>query len=81
MSGLPMGLPVAASQTRAVLSKDAVTTRRPSGLNAALLTTSSWPLSGSPIGLPVAASQMRAVRSEVAVTMRRPSELKAALNT
>ena len=31
-----MGLPVAASQIRAVLSPDAVTMRLPSGLNAAL---------------------------------------------
>ena len=62
-SGSPIGLPVAASQTRAVLSSDAVTMRLPSGLNAALSHHSSWPLSGSPIGLPVAASQTRAVLS------------------
>ena len=33
-----MALPESASQTRAVLSPDAVTTRLPSGLNAAELT-------------------------------------------
>src|SRR5271154_3441251 len=48
-SGSPIGWPVAASQTRAVLSEDAVTMRLPSGLNAALLTAPSWPLSGSPL--------------------------------
>ena len=36
--GAPTGLPVAASQTRAVPSSEAVTTRRPSGLKAAALT-------------------------------------------
>ena len=79
LSGSPIGLPVAASQIRAVLSEDAVTMRLPSGLNAALYTASSWPLSGSPIGLPVAASQIRAVLSQDAVTMRLPSGLNAAL--
>ena len=44
--------------------------RVPSGLNAALDTASSWPLSGSPIGWPLAASQIRAVLSSDAVTMR-----------
>ena len=38
LSGSPIGLPVAASQNRAVLSPDAVTMRLPSGLNAALHT-------------------------------------------
>ena len=33
--GAPTGWPVAASHTRAVLSSEAVTTRRPSGLKAA----------------------------------------------
>ena len=55
--------------------------RLPSGLNAALSTALSWPLSGSPIGLPVAASQSRAVLSSDAVTMRLPSGLNAALYT
>ena len=81
MSGSPIGFPVAASQIRAVLSKDAVTMRLPSGLNAALITASSWPLSGSPTGLPLSASQIRAVLSKDAVTMRLPSGLNAALNT
>ena len=39
-----IALPVAASQTRAVLSYEAVTMRAPSGEKAALLTESSWPL-------------------------------------
>ena len=38
LSGSPIGLPVAASHSRAVLSEDAVTMRLPSGLNAALRT-------------------------------------------
>ena len=62
---------------RAVLSKDAVTMRDPSGLNAAECTLSSWPLRTT-ISLPVAASQMRAVLSGDAVTMRDPSGLNAA---
>ena len=40
LSGSPIGSPVAASQTRAVLSLDAVTMRLPSGLNAARVTRS-----------------------------------------
>src|SRR5580693_1809038 len=66
------------SHIRAVLSSDAVTTRLPSGLKAALNTLSSWPLSGSTIGWPVAASHIRAVLSQEAVTMRLPSGLNAA---
>jgi len=73
-----MGLPVSASQSRTVLSHDAVTMRRPSGLKAALVTVSSWPFSGSPMGLPASAFQSRTVLSHDAVTMRRPSGLKAA---
>ena len=38
VSGSPIGLPVSASHSRAVLSPDAVTMRLPSGLNAALHT-------------------------------------------
>jgi hypothetical protein len=38
------------SHIRAVRSKDAVTMRLPSGLNAALDTGPVWPLSGWPIG-------------------------------
>jgi hypothetical protein len=55
---LPIGLPVAASHSRAVLSSEAVTTRWPSGLNRAELTQPSCFI-GSPIGLPVAASHSR----------------------
>ena len=61
------------------VSSDAVTMRRPSGLNAALVTLSVWP-SKAAICLPVAASQMRAVLSADAVTIRRPSGLNAALS-
>ncbi len=57
-----MGCPVAASQTRAVLSSLAVRTRRPSGLNAAWFTLSSCFIGGA-MGCPVAASQTRAVLS------------------
>ena len=63
LSGSPIGLPVSASHSRAVLSSDAVTMCLPSGLNAALPKGTSWPLSGSPIGLPVSASHSRAVSS------------------
>ena len=76
--GLPIGAPVAASHTRAVLSSDAVTTRVPSGLNAALQTGPSC-CKGLPIGAPVAASHTRAVLSSDAVTTRAPSGLNAAL--
>jgi hypothetical protein len=57
------GLPVSASHSRAVLSRDAVTMRLPSGLNAALITPSEWPVSDSPIGLPVSVFHSRAVLS------------------
>ena len=70
-------LSVAASQTRAVSSEDAVTMRDPSGLKAAELTEFSWPLRTA-IALPVVASQMRAVWSLDAVTICAPSGLKAA---
>ena len=42
LSGSPIGPPVSASHSRAVLSSEAVTMRRPSGLNAALVTRCSW---------------------------------------
>ena len=74
-------LSVRASQTRAVSSSDAVTTRVPSPLNAADLII---PLcfSGAPTGWPVRASHTRAVSSSDAVTTRAPSVLNAAeLNT
>ena len=70
-------MPVAASQTRAVLSLDAVTMRDPSGLKAAEMIELPWPLRTA-IALPVAASQTRAVMSDDVVTMRDPSGLKAA---
>src|SRR5262249_59535211 len=57
------------SQIRAVASSDAVTTRLPSPLNAALSTESSWPFRTA-ISLPLSASQMRAVLSLDAVTTR-----------
>ena len=70
-------MPLAASQTRAVPSSLAVTTRAPSGLKAAETTESVWPRR-SASSLPLAASQMRAVPSRLAVTTRVPSGLKAA---
>ncbi len=69
--------PVAASQMRAVRSPLAVTMVLPSGLYAAELTASLWPVS-SRSSSPVAASQMRAVWSPLAVTMLLPSGLYAA---
>src|SRR6476659_352375 len=81
VSGSPICLPLSASQSRAVLSSDAVTMRLPSVLNAALHTEAVWPLSGSPICLPLSASHSRAVLSSDAVTMRLPSGLNAALHT
>ena len=60
------------------LVPDAVTTRLPSGLNAALSTRPSC-RKGWPIGAPVAASHTRAVLSLDAVTTRVPSGLNAAL--
>jgi hypothetical protein len=56
-------LPVSASHSRAVLSRDAVTMRLPSGLNAALITPSEWPVSDPPIGLPVSVFHSRVVLS------------------
>ena len=72
--------PVAASQMRAVPSKEAVTMRAPSGENAALRTQSSCPRRTA-ISAPVAASQSGAVRSAEAVTMRAPSGENAAART
>jgi len=74
------GLPVRASHTRAVLSDDAVTTRRPSALNAADQTHPWCCRSASP-GLPVRASHARAVPSWDPVTTRRPFGLNAAERT
>ena len=75
--GTPTALPVSASQTRAVLSHDAVTTRLPSGLKLAEVTHLSCVI-GTPMALPVSASQTRAVLSPDAVTTRLPSEVKLA---
>jgi len=62
-------VPVLASHSRAVLSSDAVATRRPSGLNAALHTEPSWPIKTA-ISVPVSASHSRAVLSKDAVATR-----------
>ena len=43
VSGWPMGWPVAASQTRSVLSALPEAIRLPLGLNATLHTSSVWP--------------------------------------
>ena len=51
-----------ASHTRAAMSSPAVTTRPPSGLNAALSTQPAWPLSIA-ISLACSASHSRAVLS------------------
>ena len=48
---LALCLSVSASHSRAVLSKDAVTMRLPSGLNAALITGAVWPLIGCGHGI------------------------------
>ena len=72
-----MGLPVAASQSRRVLSLQPETMRRPSGLKATILTDFVWLLREGPMGLPVASSQSRRVLSTEPETMCRPSGLKA----
>src|SRR5689334_10892727 len=66
--------------TRAVLSRLAVNTRVPSGLNAAAVTTSPC-TSGGRIGWPVSASQSCAVPSLLAVSTHAPSGLNAAILT
>src|ERR1700684_3506014 len=67
------------SHSRTVPSLDPVTTRRPSGLNATLITRSGWPMEAiDPAGL---VSHSRTVLSQDAVTMRLPSGLNAALLT
>ena len=75
-----MGRPVAASQSRAVLSMLPVRTALPSGLNATAL-TSPWWASGEPMGRPVAASQSRAVLSSPPVKTALPSGLNATAMT
>ena len=72
--------PVSASQSRAVLSLEAVSTRRPSGLKTALSTKSLWPCRVAR-SLPLSAFQSCAVLSPEAVSTRRPSGLKTALVT
>ncbi len=72
--------PVAASQMRAVLSPDPVTTRAPSADSATLVTHFVWPLS-TRSSAPVAASQIRAVLSHDPVTTRAPSADSATLQT
>jgi hypothetical protein len=67
--------PLLASQSRAVSSSDAVSTRRPSGLKTALLTSSVWPWKMAR-RLPLSASQSRAVLSLDAVSAGRPSGQK-----
>src|SRR5580704_7620569 len=64
------------SHRRTVPSLDPVTTRWPSGLNAALITRSGWPKRA--IEPWVLASHSRTVLSQDAVTIRLPSELNAA---
>ena len=66
-----MGWPVPASHSRSVESRLPETMRRPSGLNATLI-TSSVPVSGLPRGWPVSASHIRSVLSSLPETMRVP---------
>jgi hypothetical protein len=76
-----MGSPVpSAFHTRAVVSRDAVAMRLPSGLKAADSSAALWPrrTSGSPVP---SAFHTRAVVSDDAVTRRVPSGLKAAETT
>ena len=74
--GRPVGLPVVASQSRAVLSKLPVRTVLPSGLYAMRM-TSFWCRIDGRMDRPVAASQSWAVPSRLPVKMVRPSGLKA----
>jgi len=74
------GLPVVASQIRAVLSSLTVMTRVPSKLNAALVIVPGCSNCGDN-GRPVIASQTRAVLSSLIVMTRAPSGLNAALVT
>ncbi len=75
-----MDLPVAASQSRAVLSSLPVRTALPSGLNATAATPPWWAM-GGPMGSPVAASQSRAVSSSLPVRTALPSGLNATART
>ena len=70
--------PLSASHTFAVLSRLPVRMRRPSGLNATLVTQSVCPLRAKS-SWPLAASHTFAVLSWLPVRMRRPSGLNATL--
>ncbi len=76
-SGAPILAPVMASQTRAVLSAEAVTTRWPSALNAADRIVPVWRI-GRPTVVPVRRSHTRAVLSEEDVSARVPLGLNTA---
>ena len=71
-----ISVPLVASQMRAVLSFDAVTTRKPSGLKAADHTSPSCPFRNAII-LPLLASKMPA-SCDAAMARREPSGLKQA---
>ena len=71
------GLPLAASQTRAVQSIEVVTTMRPFLLKCAVLMSLSC-VSGAPTCRPVWMSQIRAERSMEAVRTVFPSGLNSA---
>src|SRR4029079_17322536 len=59
-----------AGHTRSVASLLAAARRRPSGLNATLVTASVWPVSGLPRGWPVSAPHSRTVASSLALASR-----------
>ena len=67
--GSVRGFPLWASHPRAVLSPEAVSSRVPSGLNWAEMTSRSW-RRGLVRALPLRASQTRAELSREAVTTR-----------
>src|SRR5271168_5220596 len=81
LSGSPCGAPVAASQSRIVLSPEPDVTSLPSGEKATDLTESEWPSSGSPCGAPVAVSQSRTVPSPEPDATSLPSGEKATEET
>ena len=72
-----MGWPVAASQSRAVLSSLPVRTVLPSGLKATAIDRVLGAAMAAPMGCPVAASQSRAVLSLLPVRTVLPSGLNA----
>ncbi len=63
----PREVPVSASQTRAVLSSDAVTTNFPSRLNAADTTGPAWRIA-EPTASPVSASHTWALSPDPVTT-------------